>query len=391
MSYLRQCSLHAKSRYQHSSVVIVFTTLHKYIKFQLMIFKVQKTFSTLLSLLLLSTLLVSCQKDPSEKNETSSIQLISFAGTNITAGSKIHFIVKDNNGQDVTSESMIYLENAITPNNYYRFEEPGSFEIYAKHKGFTSNKLTVIVNTQKPSNSITEFSSKVLVHDFTGTSCGYCANALIKLNSKAAKFPGKVIPVEIHSNLSGYSNETKETFDFPNHEVFGVDRYPTVWYNYDKNQENLSDEQINTLISKKVNTGIAIHYNQDENTVNVKIKSDKPINQNKIVVLLLEGNLTYDQENFDNDNPSSASYKKGKIIKDFEYNNVARCSLTNSELGDIISDATGNEHNISFALTGKTDNINNLAYTRAVVYLLDANNNYINSQVAAANEIKDFD
>lgn len=373
-------------------MVFVFTSLYNYKNFKLRILKVQ-TFGTLSSLLLIILLLASCQKDPLDKNETTSIKLISSAGTNITVGSKIYFIIKDNNGIDITSESKIYVENSKVPilNSSYKFDETGSFEVFAKYKKFKSNKLTVKVNEKKPSSSINEFSSKIIAHDFTATACGYCADALMRLNAKAEKFSGKVIPIEIHTNESGYSNETKESFDFPNHEIFGVDRYPTVWYNYDKSEKHLSDEEINAFTSKKTNTGMAIHYNLDESIVTVKIKSDKSIMENKIVVLLLEGNLVYDQYNYDNDNPSSPAYKKGEIIKNFEYNNIARCSLTKSALGDVITDSTGNEHTMKFSLTGKTDNIKNLNYTKAVAYLLDKNDKYINGQVATASEIKDFD
>lgn len=351
--------------------------------------KMSSTLGKILTLFLISLLISSCQDDQGEDN--TGITLSSFAGTDLTVKTKALFIVKDAQKKNVTSEAEIFIGNNKISENSYTFSEVGVYEVYASYKDFKSNKLTINVTDEAPTSTLSEFTPKVLVHEFTGTSCGHCVREIFKIKDKIKKFPGEVIPIEIHSNGSGNAYEGKESFDFPNNEVFGVNSFPTVWYNNDKVKNEFSDEEVKEYLSNKTKTGLAINYSLEDEEITVKIISDSPINDKKIVAFLLEGNLLSDQANYYNDDKSSPAYKKGKVIKDMEYENVARAALTQSPFGDVITDATGNQHTIVFSLTDKTDMVKDLNYSKVVVFLLDKNDNYINAQVAVANQNSYFD
>lgn len=353
-------------------------------------YKMSKTLGAVLSLAFVLFMFTSCEKE-NGKDKATSITISSTGGLNVDLNSKKTFEIKDNNGDDVTSDSEIYVADTKISGNSHTFDKVGTFEVYAKYKDLTSNRLSINVQEETSGDTLNEFTPKVLVHDFTGTWCGFCASALYELNEKAEKHPGIVIPIEVHGNGSGNAIEGKESFDFPQIDKFSVEGFPTIWHNYDKNIEYFPSSEIEAYAAKKIKTGLAVNYNLDDEKVTVKIKSDEDIKGKKIVVLLLEGGLKSNQTNYDNDNPSSPAYQKGKVIEDFDYNNVAKASVTDNALGDVIADTAGKEHTLEFSVADKMAKIKDAKNTKVVAYLLDANDKYINAQVAVANENKGFE
>lgn len=359
-------------------------------------YKLRKILGGILSLAVMVIVMTSCQKEINSGNgqqgdTVTSITLTSSEGTDITVNTEVAFTVKSNNGDVITSESEIFVGDNRLTGNTFEFETEGTYEIYAKYKALTSNRIVFKVSKPNSNNSLTEFTAKILAHDFTATWCGFCAGALLELNQKAKKFSGNVIPIEVHADGSGNANQGPGSFDFPNNKVFKVDGYPTVWHNYDKEYLYFPEKDMESYIAKKAKTGLAINYNLADKKVTVSIKSDTAIKGKKLVVLLLEGELIADQQNYDNNNESSPAYKKGKVIKGFKYNNVARAALSKSVLGDVIADAQGNSHSIVYTLENKIENVKEMKNTKVVAYLLDENDKYINAQVAIAGENKDFD
>lgn len=357
-----------------------------------MTFNLRKNASFALSFILVLFLFTSCDKDNGGEGneEVTSITLNSSAGTAFLVNTQTSLSVKDNNGQDVTSDSDIFVGGDKIDGATFTFDKAGSFEVYATYKELTSPKITIEVE-EESNPSISEFTSKILAHEFTGTWCGFCAPALLELKEKEEKFSGNLIPVEVHGGGSGSGPGDKELFDFDNVNDFGVDGYPTLWYNFDSNFTYFADQDIQEYIEKKIKTGLAINFDLDNKNVTVRVKSDVDLNGSKLAVYLLEGKLTASQTNYENDNPSSPAYQKGEIIENFEYNNVARASLTSSALGDVISDATGSTLTTSFSLEGKTARVVEMANTKVVAFLVDKDGKYINAQVAVANQNKDFD
>lgn len=344
--------------------------------------------------ILIMFFIASCEKEPvggggGTDSEVTSITISSTSGNQFVLNTETSFVVKNNKNEIVTEESEIFVGDTRLSESSFTFSEKGVFEVYAKYKKLTSNKLSITVKQPATGTSKTEFTSKVLVQDFTGTWCGFCAAALIELNQKEEKFPGKLIPLEIHGG--GSSSTSGDVFDFPDSAPFKVEAYPTVWYNFDKNYEYFADQDIATYVSNKIKTGLAINYDVSSGSVTVRAKSDKDLNGRKLAVYVVEGGLVGNQANYDNNNSSSPAYQKGDVIENFKYNNVARAALTGSPLGDLITTANANELEMEFKLDGIAAKVKDMSKTKIVAVLLEADGKYINAQSAVANENKDFD
>lgn len=345
--------------------------------------------------ILIMFFIASCEKEPVDgggggtDSDITSITLSSTSGTEFVVNTETSFVVKNNKNEIVTEEAEIFVGDTRLSESSYTFSEKGVFEVYAKYKELTSNKLSITVKQPASGTSKTEFTSKVLVQDFTGTWCGYCAAALIELNQKEEKFPGKLIPLEIHGGGSG--PVSGDVFDFPDSSPFKVEGYPSIWYNFNKDHEYFADQDITTYVSNKIKTGLAINYDASSGSVTVRAKSDKTLNGRKIAVYIVEGGLVANQTNYDNNDPSSPAYQKGDIIENFQYNNVARAALTQSPLGDVITTANSNELEMEFKLDSVTGKVKDMSKTKIVAVLLEADGKYINAQSAVANENKDFD
>lgn len=359
-----------------------------------MIYPFHQKAGFLICLTLVALFFTSCNNDDdgtSTNDDITSITISSNSGTELEVNQETMFSIKSNKGEDITSKSEIFVEQNLISSNNYKFVNAGEFTVYAKYKDIVSNQLVITVKEENSTSTADEFTSKIIVHDFTGTWCGYCAAALLELYEKAEKFPNALVPIEIHGGGSGNAADGIERFDFPNISVFGVDGFPSIWHNFDANHEYFAEEDMANYIANKSKTGLAINYDLSGNIVKVRIKSNKEINGRKLAVYLLEGGLISNQTNYDNNNPSSPSYQKGDVIENLEYKNVARASLTDSPLGTEISDATGNEYEISFSLNDLTDKVKDMKNTKVVAALLENDGSFINAQSALANENKDFD
>lgn len=360
-----------------------------------MIYNLKKKMGMVLSLAFMMFFVMSCEKEDvgggDTKDDSKSITISSSAGNDFSINTESSFVVKNDKGVDVTSSSEIYVGDSKISGSKYTFVEKGTYEVYAKYKKLTSNKLSIVVKSPISTTNKTEFTSKVLAHDFTGTWCGFCAATLLGLHAQEAKFPGKLIPIEVHAGGSGSGGSGADVFDFPNAAPFDVNAYPSLWYNFDRNYEYFADADIATYVSKKIKTGLSINYDTDGGKVTVKVKSDTMLNGRKLAVYVVEGGLKADQANYDNDNPSSPAYQKGAVIKDFDYHNVARATLSESPLGDVISSAQDNELVKEFKLEGLSSKVKDMKNTKIVAVLLDGAGKYINAQSAVANENKDFD
>lgn len=234
--------------------------------------------------------------------------------------------------------------------------------------------------------------AKVLVHDFTGTWCGYCADAKYTVKALQDKHPNNVISVAVHRAESGPNNDG--SFTFGGYNTFNVRGTPTIWLNNKDLQQNTTlEESITKGIANKKELGLAINYNLTNDKVIVKVRYDNVSSDNKLVVYMVEDKLNADQANYDNGSSYSPAYQKGNPIPNFEHNNVLRTTLT-ATLGDAIpNNAISNklyttEYAITSATKGKFSNISN---SKVIAFVVGKDGKAVNAQIATANEDKGFD
>lgn len=348
----------------------------------------------------------SCEIEmPRGNNDIKSIR-VSLAGSELTIGKEASFVVKDDRGAVITSLSKIFVEgNEIKGSKYIPTKE-GNVEVYATYQTYTSPKVKLYVEkevitppnddgggqeaggTSKDVTPKDLYTSKVIIHDFTGTWCGYCADAIFTIKELHDKYPKNVISVGVHTG-SGPDND--QSFDYENYDDFGVKGNPIIWFNNKENRGNLSifTEE---AIQRKKNIGLAINYDLKNDKVTVYVHSKGLSGGKKVVVYLVEDKLIADQYNYDNGNQDSPAYQKGDIIKDLEHNNVLRKILTQRTGNTISSNGIVDDMHIStYSLADKKDKVKDIQNTKIIAFVLDSNGNALNVQVAKVNEMKDFD
>lgn len=106
-----------------------------------------KKITNILTLFLLATFVISCSKDD-DNNGVSSIILSSSAET-IQLGNDLIFTVMGNNKEDITAESIFYIDGEVISSNMYTPQTEGQITVIAKYtsgeKLIESNVLTINV------------------------------------------------------------------------------------------------------------------------------------------------------------------------------------------------------------------------------------------------------
>lgn len=238
------------------------------------------------------------------------------------------------------------------------------------------------------------FKKHVLIEDYTGTWCGYCARVAYAIERVFAEIDpfdnqaDRAIAVAIHSGNDPY-NFTNilplKNLISPN-SALGLPQSrlnrTIVW------EENEADHiaQVKNLSSNNCGLGIAMTSAIVDNNINldVNIKFAENYSNVKLVVYVLENHLIYDQRNYTN------YYNGQNPIPGFEHNHVLRSSLTNL-LGDPLSGTIyGAETKTSYSVPvpANVSNKDNLSF---VAFVVDENNLVINARLIEANETQTFE
>ena len=80
--------------------------------------------------------------------------IISSPNSTVPFGGTFIFIVKDNDGNTVTSGSTIYFDNTAISGSTHISANPGVFDVYAEYDGLVSENISVTVSDPGPLNSI---------------------------------------------------------------------------------------------------------------------------------------------------------------------------------------------------------------------------------------------
>lgn len=300
---------------------------------------------------------------------------------NLFVDTALQIIVRDGAGNDVTDSSTIMIDGTAITANPHMFTAEGDFVITAT-KGEASDDTGKTIKVVTPTHR-----TKVLVEDYTGTWCGYCPRLAYKLDQLSGS-DSDVIPVAVHNDTPfGFAQVGAME------NTFGVSGYPTGIVNRQV-EWNESNGQVLSLKNSKKECGLAINSSISGSTLSVTAKAHYDIDAyraHKLVVLVLENGLLYDQANYMNNDSSSPWYQAGNPIPNFEHNHTLRASLTNV-LGDEVpsSDTVlGNTYSKDF--TYNIPGGYNAANLEIVTIMVDNNNRVVNVQKVAAGSNKDFD
>lgn len=343
-------------------------------------------------MMLITFFVIGCSNEievPEEKDDTKSIS-ISLNDLDLTVGKEATFTIKNDKEKDITSLCKVFVDGEAITGNTYTPETEGEIEVHATYKAFTSPKITLDVKTASSGGGDSKngtYTAKALIHDFTGTWCGHCADAIYEVKELHDKYPNNLISVGVHTG-SGPDNDG--SFDYEKYNDFGVEGNPVLWFNNKSNEGNLR-VYTEEFIANKKEVGLAIHYDLANDKVIVKVGYDVVSNNNKLIVYLVEDKLIADQVNYSNNNNGSPAYQKGNPIKNLEHNNVLRKILTERTGNAIPNDEIVNKvYSVEYSLTGK-DKFKDIQNSKVIAFVVDSEGNALNAQVASKNENKDFD
>ena len=171
------------------------------------------------------------------------------------------------------------------------------------------------------------FTTKVLLEDYTGTWCGACPGAGVAMKS-AMDGNSNIFGVGIHAGGNGDPMAFAETEAMAN--FYNVNAFPTVFANgIDTNWNYPNMSQINTLLSSTSKLGLAVKstINNGKIDLEVKVGYKEAINEEvKLMVYLIEDGLKYP-------NSPQAGVSDGG---NYEHNHVLRAIYTD-KYGDVIS------------------------------------------------------
>ncbi len=237
-----------------------------------------------------------------------------------------------------------------------------------------------------------EFTQKLLIEDYTGTWCSNCTGAGHAIES-AVDDNDRFIPVAIHysagtngdpmhSDLSvSLVSAYNPSGSFPQ---VSLNRVASIWAN------DYLVTTLNDKLNKYAPVGLAINSSISDDKINLTVQvgfveEATVVNGYKMVAYLLEDGLIYPQHN-------SSLPDLPEIIEDYEHNNVLRFSFTNV-FGDELPNQVADNHRYSkdFNNIALPNNVENSANLKIVAFVLDANNNCLNIQVAHLGSDKDFD
>ena len=263
---------------------------------------------------------LSCKKDAGPEREITLEVNKTLLKANGTDG--IIFTVKDRQGNNITGEAAILWNgNAITGNTFST-NEAGIFEFTAMLGNATSEKLEIIANT---------FDKHLVVEEYTATWCGYCPWMAYLLETWS-KDNDSLIVIAVHNDADlGYPYVDQMMNEY------GVNGYPTAMIDRNSRWDE-SEEDIMASYSARswLDLSIITQVNGSTADIDVAITFDSDINETlKLVVILMENKLYFDQVSYYNDKSSSPFYNKGNPIVDFEHNHVLKKAATDI-FGDVV-------------------------------------------------------
>jgi len=284
------------------------------------------------------------------------------------------------NGSEVdkTAESTFYVNGMPLASNKYIGSVVGDILVKAAAGSLMSEEITI---QGIQAATLTAFSKKAVIEDYTGTWCGYCPRVSYAI-SLVEEQSDKVFAIAAHIGddmQNSYSVQLENNFDVPGYPTAYVNRVST--WNYPE-PNNVS--QATSIAQGTTTAGLAINSVLTNTTLEVVVSTSltETINSTKLVVFVLEDGIVASQANY-------TSHYVGDPVDDFVHNHVLRYAATNV-LGNITDGGAGTHHT-AFKIN-LPSTIQDATNTGIVAMLVDTTGKIVyNAQYAAVNVDKDFD
>ena len=294
--------------------------------------------------------------------------------------------VTDENNNDVTGSSTLYLNNAAISGNAFWSDAPGTYQVKASRSGVNSPSVSLVVADPGPS----PFSQKIIVEDYTGTWCGHCPRVGIKLDDYVNNGHPNCIVVSNH----GPSNDP---YTFSSHGAlvssFNVTGYPSVWIDRDFKWSENTTQLDQQFLNRRPPLGIAFQTSVSGTTINVtaKVKFDVTTAVNlRLVAYLLEDGQSYPQVNYN-------YYNLPNPINGYVHNGILRKTAL-----DLFGDAIPTASQVKGTTYERTFSVNAAGYDlgkcKIVAFVTQGANTQgrkekvvLNAQVVKAGLDKNFD
>ncbi|HFS68221.1 MAG TPA: Omp28-related outer membrane protein [Flavobacteriia bacterium] len=311
---------------------------------------------------------------------------IEASSLNVLVNQEILLTSKANNNQDITGETVFYVDDIPLQDNHFYASQNGIFSIKGVYKGLESNVLEIKVS------SSTGYTQKVLVEDYTGVWCGYCPRVAYAIQQveENQDYNHKMVPVAIHlydNNDPFYCEDGGALKDFFNISGLPQGRINKTIIWTGPQHDNL--DAVYNVIGGDAALGIAIDSSLDDHTIhaNIRIGFAQNFDNLGLVIYLLEDGLIHNQVNY------TELFGGEATLINFVHNDVLRKVYT-----DILGEEITNQesvidniysYNLQELLPNTIQNTNNL---KLVVFVVDkTTNTAINVQSVKVGENQSFD
>lgn len=337
-------------------------------------------------LMMLLLIFVSCSEKYEINVGESGIFAIHNASTRVV-GEETLIRVFTEEGTEVTSESVIYVNGEEIQDNSFVANETGFYEVVAKYFNLESTQLFV----EYQDGSQTNYRKRVLVEDYTGTWCGWCPRV-----AEGMKLVGDIsediVFVAIHRAPVG----TADPYNYTNAEsleqLINTPGYPKGFINRINQWEFPEPFNIDQVLAytqgSNPRLGLALNSSVSNNKINVDVKVGfaKDFQNLKLVVQVLENGLVWPQVNY------TEYYDGLNPVENYVHDYTLRTTLTDI-LGDEIPNAETRLDNnwVKSIAYDIPDFIEDVSQVDIVAFVVDESGEVVNVRKSSLGENQEFE
>ncbi|MDC0637431.1 MAG: Omp28-related outer membrane protein [Flavobacteriaceae bacterium] len=294
---------------------------------------------------------------------------------------EVVFQVFDDQSQDITQNSVFYVDGVQLTANTFSSAAEGVFSVYAEYE---VNGTLSTTDTEQFSVIIP--TKNVLVEDYTGTWCGYCPAVSAAVDEVQA-LTDHISLVALHNgdDLSlSIEPQIREGLGVPSGSPRArIDR--TVVWGAGVPPVFPPEDVMNLAgIPSSIAIAVAAEMSGGDLQISIDVACEDALVDRKLVVYITEDGLLRDQTNYYNEDATSPYFDQGNPMIDFEQKHVLRATLTDA-VGDAIptTDAL-TDYTVDFIYTVPSSMV--VAELGVVVMVVDSDNTALNTQYVHVGE-----